>query len=451
MQKMKGSETIEQVDNDEKSNVEIIRDSNNKIKSYKFQIFQKNKPSIIGTFDRNEMNELYSLYSFYGTNLPQRIVSRYFPEYSLIDIKRILRAFNITKASSPFAPHMYEEHTEEELKEILGRVKENNFLKKVEKDQISDLQKLNVKITKENFDLKQKLSNISGLNEIKVDLTGMPAINLCAPDKTSDNKKILVLHLADMHIGARLSSSSLYNNDWNKEELIRRLTEVLHKINELGGFDKIYINLLGDNLDGMDQQTARRDHIMPQNMDNKEQFDTFIKVMTWFIGCMTELSNEVIIMSVPEGNHDGDYGYVATYALKAVVENQFDIIFDLSNKFISHYNIDKEVYIICHGKDARFMKAPLPKTLNDKTDIWIRDYLDSENLNIPENEGHIHFIKADLHSNALNANSKYTYRNVLSLFGASDYSQMNYPKNGYGVSYDIIYNGFVLNGTFENF
>ena len=132
MQKMKGSETIEQVDNDEKSNVEIIRDSNNKIKSYKFQIFQKNKPSIIGTFDRNEMNELYSLYSFYGTNLPQRIVSRYFPEYSLIDIKRILRAFNITKASSPFAPHMYEEHTEEELKEILGRVKENNFLKKVE-------------------------------------------------------------------------------------------------------------------------------------------------------------------------------------------------------------------------------------------------------------------------------------------------------------------------------
>ena len=77
--------------------------------------------------------------------------------------------------------------------------------------------------------------------------------------------------------------------------------------------------------------------------------------------------------------------------------------------------------------------------------------MDSENLNIPENEGHIHFIKADLHSNALNANSKYTYRNVLSLFGASDYSQMNYPKNGYGVSYDIIYNGFVLNGTFENF
>ena len=68
------------------SNVEIIRDSNNKIKSYKFQIFQKNKPSIIGTFDRNEMNELYSLYSFYGTNLPQRIVSRYFPEYSLKQI-----------------------------------------------------------------------------------------------------------------------------------------------------------------------------------------------------------------------------------------------------------------------------------------------------------------------------------------------------------------------------
>ena len=46
---------------------------------------------------------------------------------------------------------------------------------------------------------------------------------------------------------------------------------------------------MGDNLDGMDEQTARRDHMMPQNMDNKEQFNTFIKVMTWFIGNLRAL------------------------------------------------------------------------------------------------------------------------------------------------------------------
>ena len=140
--------TVEEIDNDERSEIKQIRDENGKIKGYSFTIFKKKKTPIMGTFNREEMNQLYSLYSFYGDNLQQRVVSRYFPDYSLVDVKRILRAFNITKASSPFAPHMYEEHTEDELKEILGRLKENNFLKRLEKDQIKDLQDQNLKLAK---------------------------------------------------------------------------------------------------------------------------------------------------------------------------------------------------------------------------------------------------------------------------------------------------------------
>ena len=41
-------------------------------------------------------------------------------------------------------------------------------------------------------------------------------------------------------------------------------------------------------------------------------------------------------------------------------------------------------------------------------------------------------------------------RNVLSLFGASDYSSMNFSRNSWGMSYDIIYNNNVLSGNFEN-
>ena len=440
-------ESTETIDNDDKSEVNQIRDKDGKIIHYSFRIFKKNKAPILGKFDRNEMNQLYGLYSYYGNNLQQRVVSRYFPDYSLVDIKRILRAFNITKASSPFAPHMYEEHTEDELKEILARLKENNFLKRVEKDQLNDLQKLNDKIAKENLELKQKLTDLS---DIHIDMSNMPVVD--TESVCVDSNNILILHLADMHIGARLSSGCLYNNEWNEKELTRRLSEVLNKIKSLGGyFSKIYLNLMGDILDGMDEQTARRDHMMPQNMDNKEQFNTFIKVMTWFIGNLRAFAGDVIINSVPEGNHDGDYGYVATYALKAVIEHEYDLQFNLSNKFISHYKIGNEVFILCHGKDAKFMKKPMPKDLNDKTDIWLRDYLDYEGLNVPENYGHIHVIKADLHSNALSANRKYTYRNVLSLFGESDYSQMNYPKNGYGISYDMLINDSLVSGTFENF
>ena len=437
----------ETIDNDEKSEIKQIRDKDGKIIAYSFKIFKKNKAPIIGRFDRNEMNQLYGLYSYYGSNLQQRIVSRYFPDYSLVDVKRILRAFNITKASSPFAPHMYEEHTEDELKEILARLKENNFLKRVEKDQISDLQKLNVKIAKENLELKQQLATITDLGDITVDLSNAPVVDYTITNNIKSDK-ILMLHLADMHIGAKLESGCLYNNDWNKEELYRRLKAALTKITSFGTYYKIYLNMMGDNLDGMDQQTARRDHMMPQNMDNKEQFNSFIEVMTWFVGNLRKCTNELIINSVPEGNHDGDFGYVASFALKAVLEKQYNIEFNLSSKFLSHFDVNGETFILCHGKDSHFMKKPMPKELNDRTDIWLRDYIDSESI---INYGHIHVIKADLHSNALSANKKYTYRNVLSLFGESDYSQMNYPRNGYGVSYELIVDNNVLSGTFENF
>ena len=59
----------------------------------------------------------------------------------------------------------------------------------------------------------------------------------------------------------------------------------------------------------------------------------------------------------------------------------------------------------------------------------------------------IRIIKGDLHSNNFNSCKRFDYRNVLSLFGASDYSSFNFSRNSYGVSYDIVtYNGSVMRG-----
>ena len=77
----------------------------------------------------------------------------------------------------------------------------------------------------------------------------------------------------------------------------------------------------------------------------------------------------------------------------------------------------------------------MPLILNDKTNVWLRNYMDREQL---YNDGHMNVIKGDLHSDAFESNLKYSYRNVISLFGDSDYSQMNYPSNGYGASYEIL-------------
>ena len=90
-----------------------------------------------------------------------------FPDLSLVDFKRILRAFNITKASSPFPPHMIEELSEDKLREIQLREKENDFLRKAESDIIRNNEKLLKEYAKENIELKQKLESI---NTIQVDL-----------------------------------------------------------------------------------------------------------------------------------------------------------------------------------------------------------------------------------------------------------------------------------------
>ena len=147
----------EKIDSDDRASTEIVRDEEGKVLYYKFEIYRRDKSPVVGQLTREEMNSVYRLYSYYGANITQREISRTLPEYSLVDFKRILRVFNITKACSPFAPHMYEEYTENELKDMHLRLKENDFLKKLEKEEVEDLKKLNIKLAKELNNLKNNV------------------------------------------------------------------------------------------------------------------------------------------------------------------------------------------------------------------------------------------------------------------------------------------------------
>lgn len=444
--KLKNKEHINKekvLDTDDRSESMILRDPDGLISGYSFTVYRRDKTPVSGILSRDEMNDIYRLYSYYGANITQREVSRRFPDYSLMDFKRILRAFNITKASGPFAPHMYEEYTEEALKEIHAREKENDFLKRIEKDELNDIRQTAIKLARKNRELEQQLENSAN---IKVDLSGFEPIPII---DTKDSNNSLILHLSDLHIGSKCESYSLYENPWDKTEIERRLNCVLQEIDKLGHLNVLIINLLGDNLDGMDGQTARRDHIMPQNMDNMEQIETFLSVMVKFIANCTLRANEIRIYSVKDGNHDGISGYLATLALKQTIKNLYpDIEFDLAKEYFNCYQFGEHYYCLCHGKDDKFMKRGMPLNMNDKTQVMIYEYLESKGL---LGEPNVHIIKGDLHSNALNSCRLFDYRNVLSLYGASDYSNYNFSRNSYGVSYDLFIGDTRTIGTFENF
>lgn len=419
-----------------------VRDAKERIIGYKFNITRKVGGPLIGTLSRTQMDTLCGLYSRYGADLTAAQTSLDFPEYSLDELNRIKKVFLIFKYSCPFAPHEIDEHTEEELHNLAIERKKNNLTRTLEKNQLKDALKINLKLASENEQLRNFKDYIS---KIKIDITGLTSSKVnVTPTRDWD----LMLNLADLHIGAKVESHSLYENTWTEENIHERLNSILIQISNLGTFNTIFLNLLGDMLDGMDNQTARRDHIMPQGMDNYEQFDVFFRQLTWFITELNKLGKKLIIHSVPNGNHTGAPEYIAMNALKYALSNVKNITMTVFNKFIGHYFIGNDVYLITHGKDDKFMKKPLPLHLSKDSIVWLNNYLDREGITKVCDPGHIHIIKGDMHTAGYDNTYKFDYRNCLSLFGDSDYSQMNYNSNPRGCSYSLLIGNQILNGEF---
>lgn len=439
----------ESVETDDRAETSYIRDEDGKIKYYSYQIFRKNKAPLCGKLTREEMNTIHRLYSYYGDSLTQRVVSRYFVDLSLIDFKRILRAFNITKASAPFAPHMIEEYSENELRDIQLREKENSFLRKAEEDQIKNNEKLLKKYAQENIELKKQLKDFSNF---KVQLPEIipheiPEFDECG---TSIN-----LYLADMHLGSYTVSGSLFdeNRDYGFNEAKRRLTVILDKLSTFDCFDNINIVLLGDNVDccGFTGKTGRLDHTMPSNMDAREQGNKYIELMIWFIQSLLdperEFTSSIKVYCVPEGNHGSTFEYMCNKALLATINAMYpQIETTLWDKYYGRFEQNHHVFYCLHGKDSAFMRKGMPLNLDDKTKVQLYEWL----MDQGETSKNIHFIKGDLHSNSLSSCNICDYRNVLSLYGASDYSNYNFSRNSYGMSYDLFIKDNLIRGTFEN-
>jgi hypothetical protein len=257
-----------------------------------------------------------------------------------------------------------------------------------------------------------------------------------------------------MHLGSYTVSGSLYeeNNNYGFDEAKRRLTVVIDKLLMFQNFETINLVLLGDNIDccGFTGLTARRDHIMPNNMDAREQANKFLELMEWFVNSLmtNELCNKLRIFSVPEGNHAGSFEYLCNKAFLNYVNAKYpEVETVLWEKYYGKFEQNSHVFYVMHGKDAQFMKKGMPLNLDDKTKVLLYEWLMNEGA---KNDDVIHFIKGDLHSNALSSCKKFDYRNVLSLYGSSDYSNYNFSQNSYGVSYDLLMEETIIRGTFEN-
>lgn len=314
------------------------------------------------------------------------------------------------------------------------RVK-NSYWKSGESDNYS----VSVELTPKEFEeqtvsILESIENVIKTNTIEFKL---PKNNL----QQSDNS--INIYLSDIHVGAYITGEGLYDITYNKDVLQDRLRKLFDKIIDhvsvFGKFKNIFLINLGDSLDGFNNQTTRGGHHLPQNMTNKEQFETYLSLMMNFCDSLisSNICDKFNFYSVGDSNHDGDLQYIVNRTLEIYLVHKYgkDIVnTQVFNKFMGHYQYNDHTFILTHGKDKINLKHGLPLTLNEKTENFINDYIYQNNIRTK----YIHLIKGDLHQSATQYSRRFRYKNCMSIFGSSEWSMMNFGSGYCGTDIEIL-------------
>ena len=256
------------------------------------------------------------------------------------------------------------------------------------------------------------------------------------------NEKALRAVISDCHVGMDSSDpDSVFAFEYNEKIFNSHLNHVFEnlkkEIDYHGVFDTIFIDDLGDALDGMDGETTRGGHRLPQNMSNKEQWRAYVENKLQFVVDAVNLqgAKNYVFRSVSNCNHSGDFGWTANTAIKMVVDRMFpNVEYIILNKHAEHFKYGNHTFILAHGKDKSFMTRGWPLHLNDKTSNTIRQYIDHFNITSP----YIHVDKGDLHKVAYDREPKFDYRSFMSFAPPSGWVQANFGVSYCGYSLQII-------------
>lgn len=428
---------------------ESVRDEKGTITEYRYRIAITNRPDLVGTFTLEEMQTIYELYSKNdGANLNTRSVHKHFPKITFRDFKRIIRAFNITKDSTPVAPHNIESMSEGELKTFIRNNKENRVLHGLEVDRDKFYEAKYRELQREFLSSKKLPEELIERFKKHLKESDGPVIKVEQRPR-KDSTFDLVVYVSDQHVGAANSKLALYNNKYNRKVFIKRMEALLQYIVDtskmLGGLDNVIVIGLGDNLDGMDEKTTRgrkghSNHKLTQNLDNRGQFDTYAEVMRDFFVEMYRLdvANGIQFHVVTNDNHSGDFGYFSNKLLQAYLAHKVPSIeMFIYEKFLDYFEFKNHTFIVSHGKDEDHMRFGMPLVLNEKIENQLNQYLDSKGLGSRD----ITVVSGDLHQTAITYGQRFRYKKVSSMFGSSEYIQLNYGGTPAGVDIELMVNG----------
>ena len=264
------------------------------------------------------------------------------------------------------------------------------------------------------------------------------------PEKV-DNIRAIKATCTDDHIGLDVNAdnTSIFNYEYSpaiyKESFLKFTNSIYEKYDLYGRFDLCFIDNLGDQQDGLNGQTTRGGHDLPQNAGTEEVFYTCVDTKIELIDNLIKdgIANKFTVRSVVNDNHSGDFGLLINLAIKKIIEMKYgqDIIqIDILKRFLEHRTYGNHCFILTHGKDKSKRKYGFPKNLNQKAIEIIDDYISHHNL-----IGlFCHLEKGDLHTSNYERTNRFDYRNYMAFSPPSEWIQHNFGDNYAGYAIQVI-------------
>ena len=172
-----------------------------------------------------------------------------------------------------------------------------------------------------------------------------------------------IITITDVHIGMS-TKGSIYDLQWNLEELYDRLDSVITQCPE--NVD-IELFVLGDYTDGMNKKTARGGHELQQNMNDKQMFKHGLEALTYLVnGLLIKSQGIVEVQWITNSNHPGVMDYIIGETFKRISAQRTDAIkVNILEAFLNGVKVDNKQFVLTHGYDEKFMKRGMPRFLKD--------------------------------------------------------------------------------------
>lgn len=253
----------------------------------------------------------------------------------------------------------------------------------------------------------------------------------------------------DTHVGMMIEDYSLYGGLWNEHELDKMCDKMIEHTILNRKAKVLYIDDLGDTLDGFNAQTARGGHHLPQNMDNQKAFDVALRFKLKMIQSLVPYYDSIICHNVSEDNHGASFCYILNSAFKTAVELMFKNVQVVNTrKFIDYYKVGKYTFVLSHGKDSKSLKFGFKPKLDKIQENKIDNYLDRNGL-----KGIIEFSKGDSHQYLFDSSTaqRFSYYNYPALSPSSSWVQVNFQQGISGfVSFNYYEDRKVINECIVN-